>query len=107
MDINNQYGNIDGVSLGRIFKLFTSFLVGRQAISFFMAKVNGMRDLKVDVVLGAQWGDEGKGKIVDLLAESADLCCRCQVSYNLRLLGLKAGKVVDIRLGISLVVSRC
>ncbi|KAK2706578.1 adenylosuccinate synthetase-like [Artemia franciscana] len=47
-----------------------------------MAKVNGMRDLKVDVVLGAQWGDEGKGKIVDLLAESADLCCRCQGGNN-------------------------
>ena len=25
------------------------------------------------VVVGAQWGDEGKGKIVDVLAESADL----------------------------------
>jgi adenylosuccinate synthase len=28
------------------------------------------------VVVGAQWGDEGKGKIVDLLAEHADLVCR-------------------------------
>jgi adenylosuccinate synthase len=28
------------------------------------------------VVVGAQWGDEGKGKIVDLLAENADLVCR-------------------------------
>jgi adenylosuccinate synthase len=28
------------------------------------------------VVVGAQWGDEGKGKIVDLLAEEADLVCR-------------------------------
>ena len=26
---------------------------------------------KVDVVLGAQWGDEGKGKVVDYLAERA------------------------------------
>ena len=25
------------------------------------------------VVVGAQWGDEGKGKIVDVLAERADL----------------------------------
>ena len=33
----------------------------------------------VTVVLGAQWGDEGKGKIVDLLATSADIVCRCQV----------------------------
>jgi adenylosuccinate synthase len=28
------------------------------------------------VIVGAQWGDEGKGKIVDLLAESSDLVCR-------------------------------
>ena len=25
--------------------------------------------MKLDVVLGLQWGDEGKGKIVDVLAE--------------------------------------
>ncbi|XP_075780998.1 uncharacterized protein LOC142827982 [Pelodiscus sinensis] len=34
---------------------------------------------KVTVVLGAQWGDEGKGKLVDLLAQDADIVCRCQV----------------------------
>jgi adenylosuccinate synthase len=28
------------------------------------------------VVVGAQWGDEGKGKIVDLLARDSDLVCR-------------------------------
>jgi adenylosuccinate synthase len=28
------------------------------------------------VIVGTQWGDEGKGKIVDLLAEEADLVCR-------------------------------
>ena len=31
-------------------------------------------------VLGAQWGDEGKGKIVDLLASEMDVVCRCAVS---------------------------
>lgn len=36
-------------------------------------------DNKVSVVLGAQWGDEGKGKLVDLLASDADIVCRCQV----------------------------
>jgi adenylosuccinate synthase len=34
------------------------------------------------VVLGAQWGDEGKGKLVDLLAQEADLCARCAVSLS-------------------------
>ena len=36
---------------------------------------------KVSVVLGAQWGDEGKGKIVDLLCQRADIVCRCQVIF--------------------------
>lgn len=34
---------------------------------------------QVTVVLGAQWGDEGKGKVVDMLAGSSDVVCRCQV----------------------------
>jgi adenylosuccinate synthase len=34
------------------------------------------------VVVGAQWGDEGKGKIVDLLAEQADLVIRFQGGNN-------------------------
>lgn len=36
-------------------------------------------DAGVVVVLGGQWGDEGKGKLVDILAVDADLVCRCQV----------------------------
>ncbi len=28
------------------------------------------------VVVGAQWGDEGKGKLVDLLSEDYDVCAR-------------------------------
>jgi Adenylosuccinate synthetase len=35
--------------------------------------------MPLNVVLGSQWGDEGKGKLVDLLCENSDLCCRCQV----------------------------
>ena len=34
------------------------------------------------VVVGAQWGDEGKGKLVDVLAESADLVVRYQGGAN-------------------------
>lgn len=34
------------------------------------------------VVVGAQWGDEGKGKIVDLLTESADVVARYQGGHN-------------------------
>lgn len=34
------------------------------------------------VVLGSQWGDEGKGKIVDLLTEEADAVVRFQGGHN-------------------------
>jgi len=34
------------------------------------------------VVLGLQWGDEGKGKVIDLLAAEADLVVRCQGGAN-------------------------
>ncbi len=34
------------------------------------------------VVIGAQWGDEGKGKVVDILAEQADIVVRFQGGNN-------------------------
>jgi len=36
----------------------------------------------VTVVLGAQWGDEGKGKLVDILAANIDVCARCAGGNN-------------------------
>ena len=38
--------------------------------------------MSVRVVVGAQWGDEGKGKIVDLLSEHADIVARYQGGAN-------------------------
>lgn len=35
-----------------------------------------------DVVLGSQWGDEGKGKLVDLLCDNIDVCARCAGGNN-------------------------
>ncbi|CAL4115401.1 unnamed protein product, partial [Meganyctiphanes norvegica] len=56
------------------------------------ADVNGVSHMKphvaephanrVSVVLGAQWGDEGKGKVVDMLATQMDIVCRCQGGNN-------------------------
>ncbi|KFD69336.1 hypothetical protein M514_18485, partial [Trichuris suis] len=45
----------------------------------------------ISVVLGAQWGDEGKGKVVDLLAAKADIVARCQVmlSYSLLIVNVR------------------
>src|SRR3712207_9347833 len=34
------------------------------------------------VLVGAQWGDEGKGKVTDLLAERADVVIRYQGGNN-------------------------
>jgi len=38
--------------------------------------------MPVRVVVGAQWGDEGKGKIVDLLSDQADIVARFQGGPN-------------------------
>ena len=46
------------------------------------ATLNGHDFNKVTVVLGTQWGDEGKGKLVDLLSGSVDIVARCQGGNN-------------------------
>ena len=38
--------------------------------------------MKVDVLLGLQWGDEGKGKVVDVLAPRYDVIARFQGGPN-------------------------
>jgi len=38
--------------------------------------------MSVTVVLGSQWGDEGKGKLVDILAADIDVCARCAGGNN-------------------------
>jgi adenylosuccinate synthase len=46
--------------------------------------------MPLDIVVGTQWGDEGKGRIVDLLASGVDFVCR----YNG---GDNAGHTVTVR----------
>ncbi|KAL5529474.1 hypothetical protein ACEPAG_5459 [Sanghuangporus baumii] len=38
--------------------------------------------MSVTVVLGTQWGDEGKGKLVDILSAEMDICARCAGGNN-------------------------
>ncbi|HIL56312.1 MAG TPA: hypothetical protein EYG39_00190 [Rhodothermales bacterium] len=38
--------------------------------------------MPVTIVIGAQWGDEGKGKVVDLLAPKMDVVARYQGGAN-------------------------
>ncbi|MDX1567978.1 MAG: adenylosuccinate synthase [Longimicrobiales bacterium] len=42
----------------------------------------GIQQARCLVVVGCQWGDEGKGKIVDVLAEDADIVARYQGGAN-------------------------
>ncbi|XP_063079273.1 adenylosuccinate synthetase isozyme 1 B [Engraulis encrasicolus] len=53
---------------------------------------------KVTVVLGGQWGDEGKGKVVDLLATESDIVCRCQGGNNAGHTVVVEGKEYDFHL---------
>jgi adenylosuccinate synthase len=39
-------------------------------------------NMSVNVIVGSQWGDEGKGKIVDLLSKDADVVARYQGGAN-------------------------
>ena len=41
-----------------------------------------MKTGKVDVLLGLQWGDEGKGKVVDVLTPGYDVIARFQGGPN-------------------------
>ena len=38
--------------------------------------------MQADLIVGIQWGDEGKGKIVDRLASEYDMVCRSQGGHN-------------------------
>ena len=41
-----------------------------------------LKQMKVDVLLGLQWGDEGKGKVVDVLTPKYDVVTRFQGGPN-------------------------
>jgi adenylosuccinate synthase len=57
------------------------------------------------VVVGAQWGEEGKGKIVDLLAQEADVVCRYQGGPNAGHTIVAGGETFKIRQTPSGVIS--
>ncbi|MBS3945756.1 MAG: adenylosuccinate synthetase, partial [Melioribacter sp.] len=38
--------------------------------------------MSVSIIVGSQWGDEGKGKIVDILSEKFDIVVRYQGGAN-------------------------
>jgi adenylosuccinate synthase len=62
-------------------------------------------DVPATVIVGAQWGDEGKGKIVDLLAQTSDVVCRYQGGPNAGHTIIADGETFKIRQVPSGVVS--
>jgi len=60
--------------------------------------MGGVQDNPVTVVLGAQFGDEGKGKVVDLLSEKMGMVARCQGGNNAGHTVVANGKAYDFHL---------
>ena len=56
-----------------------------------------LRAVPATVIVGAQWGDEGKGKIVDLLAQDSDLVCRYNGGPNAGHTIVAAGETCKLR----------
>jgi len=54
--------------------------------------------MKNTAILGIQWGDEGKGKIVHMLSENADLVCRYQGGNNAGHTVITGGKKIVLHL---------
>lgn len=49
---------------------------------YFLSKRISQSHNGIDVVLGGQWGDEGKGKLVDILSQRYDVCARVAGGSN-------------------------
>jgi adenylosuccinate synthase len=58
----------------------------------------GELTLPSKVVIGAQWGDEGKGKVIDILASQADVVVRSQGGNNAGHTVVFAGEVYKLHL---------
>jgi adenylosuccinate synthase len=50
--------------------------------SSFSSKCTSGTNSKFCVILGSQWGDEGKGKLVDILSKDYQICARFNGGAN-------------------------
>jgi hypothetical protein len=53
------------------------------------------------IILGSQWGDEGKGKLTDILCAQAQICARAAVSWSICLNALDCAISREIPLWLS------
>src|SRR5947209_11543380 len=56
------------------------------------------RAMPVTIVVGTQWGDEGKGKATDYLADRMDFCVRYQGGNNAGHTVLAGGRLLKLHL---------
>ena len=49
---------------------------------YAILRISRMEETMVKAIVGANWGDEGKGKITDMLAEESDIVVRFQGGSN-------------------------
>src|ERR1700744_861896 len=70
---------------------------GARTPALFGAPLNSQKR-KSAVILGAQWGDEGKGKIVDVLSEKFDIVARYAGGHNAGHTVIIEGKKIVLQL---------
>jgi len=73
-EINSKVTSISG-AIGALPPVDPKINLGEQ-------KKKNTKVYGVDIVLGAQWGDEGKGKLVDMLSQEYDVCARVAGGSN-------------------------
>lgn len=56
--------------------------VAEQTSGHYSNSLSSNKRPGIDVVLGSQWGDEGKGKLVDMLSQEYDVCARVAGGSN-------------------------
>ncbi|KAG4304131.1 hypothetical protein PORY_002495 [Pneumocystis oryctolagi] len=71
---------IDAITSGGATTVSSFSLIFRRGRSFKMLE-EGFVEKKMGIY-EEKWGDEGKGKLVDILSEEIDLCARCQGGNN-------------------------
>jgi len=81
---DNLYQVLQGISgvVDDIKKASLGLTAATENISSGDGKKNKRKAQVIDVVLGAQWGDEGKGKLVDILSQEYDVCARVAGGSN-------------------------
>ncbi len=76
---SNSVAECENVSTSeKINEVNTSLKKIEQKLNVRSPKTSGV----VDLVVGSQWGDEGKGKLVDIVSQKYDVCARVAGGSN-------------------------